>query len=68
MGENSEPLDDAVPSTGVNDHSWEREHRHPTAEQARSIGHRRRDAEAKLEQHLREARDKSEAESGERQE
>jgi hypothetical protein len=68
MGENSEPVDDALPATGVNDHAWEREHRHPTAEQARSIGYRRRDAEAKLEQHLREARDKPEAESDEDQE
>jgi hypothetical protein len=68
MGENSEPADGAVTSTKVDDHAWEREHRHPTAEQARSIGHRRRDAEAKLEQHLREARDKSETESGGQQE
>lgn len=65
MGENSEPVDDAAPSIGVNDHAWEREHRHPTAEQARSIGHRRRDAEAKLEQRLREARDKPEPENEE---
>ena len=62
MGENSGPVDGAAPSTGVNDHAWEREHRHPTAEQARSIGYRRRDAEAKLEQRLREARDKAEPE------
>jgi hypothetical protein len=65
MGENSEPVDGAAPSTGVNDHTWEREHRHPTAEQARSIGHRRRDAEAKLDQRLREARDKPEPENEE---
>jgi hypothetical protein len=42
--------------TGVNDHSWEREHRHPTAAQARAIGDRRRVAEAKLDQHQQEAR------------
>ncbi|WP_461189307.1 hypothetical protein [Arthrobacter sp. Z4-13] len=64
MGENNQVDDAAVPATGVNDHAWEREHRHPTAEQARSIGYRRRDAEAKLEQHLREARDKSGEEAG----
>lgn len=62
MGENIEGKDAAVPATGVNDHAWEREHRHPTAEQARAIGFRRREAEAKLEQHLREARIKSEHE------
>ena len=43
---------EAVSRTGVNDHSWEREHRHPVPDQARAIGQRRRDAEAKLEQHL----------------
>jgi hypothetical protein len=64
MGENNKPDEAAVPATGVNDHAWEREHRHPTAEQARSIGHRRRDAEAKLDQHLREARDKSDEDNG----
>ncbi|WP_458779381.1 hypothetical protein [Arthrobacter sp. D3-16] len=64
MAENNKPDEAAVPVTGVNDHAWEREHRHPTAEQARSIGYRRRDAEAKLEQHLREARDKSDEEIG----
>ena len=53
------PDDGAVPGTGVNDHAWEREHRHPTPEQARSIGYRRRDAEAKLEQHQNEAREKA---------
>jgi hypothetical protein len=42
--------------TGVNDHSWEREHRHPTAAQTRAIGDRRRVAEAKLEQHQQEAK------------
>jgi hypothetical protein len=55
-----DPDDGAVPRTGVNDHAWEREHRHPTPEQARSIGYRRRDAEAKLEQHQQEAREKAE--------
>jgi hypothetical protein len=59
MGDNNQVDNDAVPVTGANHHVGEREHRHPTAEQARSIGYRRRDAEAKLEQHLREARDKS---------
>jgi hypothetical protein len=63
MGEINKPEEAAVLVTGVNDHAWEREHRHPTAEQARSIGYRRRDAEAKLEQHLREARDKSDEEN-----
>lgn len=62
MGEIINGEEEAVPVTGVNDHAWEREHRHPTAEQARAIGYRRREAEAKLEQHLREARDKSEHE------
>ncbi|MDP9696932.1 UNVERIFIED_ORG: hypothetical protein J2X79_004515 [Arthrobacter globiformis] len=51
--------DENVPGTGVNDHAWEREHRHPTAAQARAIGHRRRDAEAKLEQHQQEARNRT---------
>jgi hypothetical protein len=46
----------AAPRTGANDHSWEREHRHPTLTQAHGILQRRRDAEAKLEQHQREAR------------
>jgi hypothetical protein len=55
--------DDAVPATGVNDHACEREHRHPTAAQARAIGYRRRDAEAKLEQHLQDARHKTEEET-----
>lgn len=45
-----------VVRTGVNDHAWEREHRHPTAALARGILQRRRDAEAKLEQHQQEAR------------
>ncbi|MFF1254752.1 hypothetical protein ACFVYC_19955 [Pseudarthrobacter sp. NPDC058329] len=58
MGDNNQLDNDVVPA-GAKHLSGEREHRHPTAEQARSIGHRRRDAEAKLEQHLREARDKA---------
>ncbi|MEA3549156.1 MULTISPECIES: hypothetical protein [Micrococcaceae] len=57
--EANNPDDEVVPGTGVNDHAWEREHRHPTPEQARSIGYRRRDAEAKLEQHQQEAREKA---------
>ncbi|TLM73262.1 hypothetical protein [Pseudarthrobacter sp. NamB4] len=57
--------DEAAPSTGVNDHAWEREHRHPTPEQARAIGYRRRDAEAKLEQHQQEAREKAGEHHGE---
>lgn len=44
------------PGTGVNDHAWEREHRHPTPDQLRAIGSRRRDAEAKLDHHQEEAR------------
>ena len=60
MGENSSAHhEEAAPRTGVNDHAWEREHRHPTAAQARAIGYRRRDAEAKLEQHQQEARHKT---------
>lgn len=54
--------DDDVYRTGVNDHAWEREHRTPTTGQLRAIGHRRRDAEAKLEQHLQEASHKNEDE------
>jgi hypothetical protein len=54
--------DEEVPRTGVNDHAWEREHKHPTTGQLRSIGYRRRDAEAKLEQHLQAARHRSEEE------
>jgi len=60
--------DEAVQGTGVNDHTWEREHRHPTPEQARSIGYRRRDAEAKLEQHQQEAKEKAEHQHGEQTE
>jgi hypothetical protein len=45
--------------TGVNDHSWEREHRHPTAAQARAIGERRREAEAKLARHQEQAGNKA---------
>ncbi|MDQ0000662.1 MULTISPECIES: hypothetical protein [Pseudarthrobacter] len=48
-----------VPGTGVNDHAWEREHRHPTRGQLRAIGYRRRDAETKLEQHQLEARQRA---------
>ena len=55
-GDSSKRTEDSVARTGVNDHSWEREHRHPTAVQARAIGDRRRVAEAKLEQHQQEAR------------
>jgi hypothetical protein len=63
MGKNTGAHDkEAVPVTGVNDHAWEREHRHPTAIQARAMGYRRRDAEAKLEQHQQEARHKAEEE------
>ncbi|WP_258805170.1 hypothetical protein [Pseudarthrobacter sp. NS4] len=65
MGENSHEPDGVAPTTGVNDHAWEREHRHPTPEQARAIGYRRRDAEAKLEQHQQEAKEKAEEQSGE---
>ncbi|WP_461164403.1 hypothetical protein [Arthrobacter sp. R4-81] len=63
MGEDREQhRDDDFYRTGVNDHAWEREHRTPTTGQLRAIGHRRRDAEAKLEQHLQEARHKNEEE------
>jgi hypothetical protein len=44
------------PGTGANDHAWEREHRHPTPDQLRAIGYRRRAAEAKLDHHQEEAR------------
>ena len=47
---------DGTLSTGVNDHAWEPEHRHPTALQSQAIGNRRRDAEAKLAQHQEQAR------------
>jgi hypothetical protein len=57
MGENSEEMDSAVPNTGT-DQGPEPADPAPGTEQGRSIGDRRRDAEAKLEQHLREARDK----------
>lgn len=53
-----------VLGTGVNDHAWEREHRHPTADQLRAIGYRRRDAETKLEQHQQEARQRGVEEHG----
>jgi hypothetical protein len=55
MNEDSSPHNgEAATRTGVNDHSWEREH--PTPTQARGMLQRRRDAEAKLEQHQQEAR------------
>jgi hypothetical protein len=54
--DNSPHTGEAAARTGVNDHAWEREHRHPTPTQARGILQRRRDAEAKLEQHQQEAR------------
>jgi hypothetical protein len=47
---------ESFPGTGVNDHVWERDHRHPTPEQLRAIGSRRRDSEAKLDHHQQEAR------------
>lgn len=52
-----------APRTGVNDHAWEREHRHPTA-QLRAMGYRRRDAEVKLDQRLAEAQHKAGDEPG----
>jgi hypothetical protein len=65
MGEEKEQHRDPDPyRTGVNDHAWEREHRVPTAEQLRAIGYRRRDAEAKLERHLQQARHKDEDATG----
>lgn len=51
--------------TGVNDHVWEREHRHPTSGQLSAIGFRRRDAETKLQRHLVEAQHRSGRELGE---
>lgn len=57
QGTNS-PNKEPLAHTGANDHSWEREHRHPTAAQARAIGNRRRAAEAKLEEHQQQARRK----------
>ena len=52
----SEKPAQSLPGTGVNDHSWEREHRHPSPDQLRAMGSRRRDAEAKLDHHQQEAR------------
>lgn len=52
----SEKRAQIFPGTGVNDHTWEREHRHPTPDQLRAMGSRRRDAEAKLDLHQEEAR------------
>ncbi|SEQ02075.1 hypothetical protein [Pseudarthrobacter sp. B4EP4b] len=63
MGENSEELD----SAGVNDQVQEPGNPPPAAEQGRSIGDRRRDAEAKLEQHLRDARSKETEADGQQQ-
>lgn len=63
MGENYSGREDTTPKTGVNDHAWEREHSHPAAGQAKAIGYRRRDAEMKLEQHLRNARQSADEES-----
>jgi hypothetical protein len=57
--DNSPHTGEAAARTGANDHSWEREHRHPTPAEARAIGQRRRDAEAKLEQRQQEARHKA---------
>lgn len=47
----------AFPRTGINDHVWEADHKHPTPEQLLAMGQRRRNAEEKLQQHLKEARD-----------
>lgn len=58
----SRHADTGVPRTGVNDHAWEREHKHPTAAQLRAMGYRRRDAEVKLQQRLADARHKAEDE------
>jgi hypothetical protein len=64
MGKNEGANEEqAVPATGVNDHAWEREHGHPTATHAKAVGYRRRDAEAKLEQHQQEVRHKAEKKS-----
>lgn len=46
----------AFPRTGINDHVWEADHKHPTPEQLLAMGQRRRNAEEKLQQHLTEAR------------
>lgn len=56
MNENNNLHRDETLATGVNDHAWEPEHRHPNALQTRAIGNRRRDAEAKLTQHQEQAR------------
>lgn len=53
------PNDEKLLRTGVNDHAWEREHRHPTAAQASAIGNRRREAEAKLSQHQQQAKNRA---------
>ena len=57
--ENDFHPNESVARTGVNDHAWEREHRHPTAIQAQAIGIRRRVAEAKLDQHQLQPRRKA---------
>ncbi|MDQ0924670.1 hypothetical protein QF038_003178 [Pseudarthrobacter sp. W1I19] len=67
MGENSEELDSAVPAAGVDDQVQEPGNPPPAAEQGRSVGDRRRDAEAKLEQHLRDARSKETEADGQQQ-
>lgn len=59
MNDDTSQYGDPAVRTGVNGHAWEREHRHPTAALARGILQRRRDAEAKLEQHQQEARRRS---------
>jgi uncharacterized protein YdhG (YjbR/CyaY superfamily) len=64
MGENSEELDSAIPATGAERFPEPVDPASGT-EQGRSIGDRRRDAEAKLEQHLRQARDKETEADGE---
>jgi uncharacterized protein YdhG (YjbR/CyaY superfamily) len=64
MGENSEELDSAIPATGAERFPEPVDSASGT-EQGRSIGDRRRDAEAKLEQHLRQARDKETEADGE---
>lgn len=47
-----------IPGTGINDHVWEADHKHPTPEQLLAMGQRRRSAEEKLQQHLTAARDR----------
>jgi hypothetical protein len=52
----------AAAKTGVNDHAWEREHRHATTRQLRAVGYRGGEAGTKLEQHQQEARQRAGAE------